>query len=317
MSTDISTDLSQVDSIASMPPNIAILKMENESIQALAAARPRNMIAIRDEITNTLDAFPILAESAIYSKPVGKVIDCRCEDCKRSFEAVVKWNSSPVDGEPCPRCGGSKTKVTGKTRQKFARGLSIRAAETLREAYGFNRIDCDIEKIDETLYKVVASFTDYQRGTVFRSAVMVPKVYMTKYKKIESIDDTRFFGLVVKAESSRAIREVVSRSINAGLKLWFEAECERRQESLLTEEGIEKMVKAFAEFQLTETELEDMLGKPRKLGWSLEDRKQLVGAYTALKTGETTVSELLGTNDKKPATPEPSKTRSEPIGAPK
>ena len=56
-------------------------------------ARPRDMAAIREELADLLEAFPELAEDAIYSKPVGK------------------------------------DRETGE--EKFAEGLSIRAAEAL------------------------------------------------------------------------------------------------------------------------------------------------------------------------------------------
>ncbi len=64
---------SHVASVAALPEHLAIMKMDRDNIQALAAARPRNMEGIKADIEATLAAFPALAEEAIYRKPVGKV----------------------------------------------------------------------------------------------------------------------------------------------------------------------------------------------------------------------------------------------------
>ncbi len=153
-----------------------------------------------------------------------------------------------------------------QTSAEVCSGLSIRAAETLRECYGYNRVDCDLERIDENTFKVIATFTDFQRGTVFRASSIACKSYKNRFGSVEAIDDTRFFGLTIKSEQSKAIREVVSRSINPGLKLWFYEECERIQDELMTDDKIDAMVTAFNEFEISVDDLEKLIGRTRKAG---------------------------------------------------
>ena len=101
--------------------NVTLMKLENETIASLAAAHPRNHQSIKQEILEQMEAYPSFAESMVYSVPVGK-----------DYE-------------------------TGQ--MKYARGLSIRAAEALAEAYGFNRVRCEVEEIDDDKVKVTATFT--------------------------------------------------------------------------------------------------------------------------------------------------------------
>src|ERR1700747_323704 len=95
----------QAHAIASLPKDVSILKMEAETISALAAARPRNMAHIKRDLAEILKAFPALAEEAIYNKPVGR--------------------------------------DEGSGQQKYARNLSIRSAEAMAEAYGYNSVSAD------------------------------------------------------------------------------------------------------------------------------------------------------------------------------
>ena len=290
MERDTETGPSQEERIAALPENLAILKMENENIMALAAAHPRNMAQIKKDLEETLAAFPTLAEESIYNKPVGKVVDVRCT-CGNHFEQAVTRNN---DEFTCPKCGNAKhdRKAISAPRQKFARGLSIRAAETMAEVYGFNKTRSGVTMIDADTVKVEATFVDYQRGRIWQDDTVLSKSYKSRAGATYRHSDDRFYGLVVKAEKSRLIREVINRSINAGLKAWFESRCEEIQGALLTDDAVEKIVKSFSAFNVTPEMLDGLIGRTRSQGWTATDRKTLLGVYTALKTNETTVAEV-------------------------
>lgn len=282
--------LSQAEQIASLPENLAILKMENENIMSLAAAHPRDMMQIKKDLESTLSAFPGLAEEAIYNKPVGKVVEVRCT-CGNHFEqAVTKRNADFI----CPRCGNSShdRKAISPPRQKFARGLSIRAAETLAEVYGFNKTHSGVSAVDADTVKIEATFIDYQRGRIWSDSTILSRLASSRDGGQYRISDDRFYGLTVKAEKSKLIREVVVRSVNAGLKAWFESRCEDIQSALLTDDAVEKIVKSFVTFNVTPEMLDSLIGRTRSQGWTANDRKTLLGVYTALKTNETTVAEV-------------------------
>ncbi len=243
---------------------MAILKLENDTIQSLAAARPRNHESIKGEIVAQLEAYPSFAKAAIYSKPVGK------------------------DPE------------TGK--QKLARGLSVRAAEAIAEAYGYCRIRTDVSPVDETTVKVEATFTDYQKGRIWQDAGLVSKFYKDKYGKMQRIPDDRFYNVTVKAEVSRRVREVILRSVPPGLRSELQEMAERKMSHLLDEKGVATIVDYFARLGVKLEQLEEYIGRTVKSGWTEEDRLDLHGLANAIKDGETTVAEAFGDGKEKAAT---------------
>ena len=256
MATDSETSGIQTTAIASLPPDMAILKLENETIQSLAAARPRDMEKMKAELTSQLLAFPALAEDAIYEKPVGK---------------------DPETGE-----------------QRVARGLSVRSAEVLAEAYGFNRVRVDVTQVDDNHVKVEATFTDYQRGRIWQDAGILSKFYKDRYGKMNRTPDDRFYNVVVKAESSRRVREVILRSVNAGLKAWFWNECERMLDERLDERTVDAILGRFNGIGVTRQQVETYIGRPQSMGWTGDDRKKLLAVWNAIKDGETTIAETFG-----------------------
>lgn len=241
-----------------LTPELLAMKMENESILAECRVRPRNFDQIKKDLTDNLDAFPELSDNSIYEKPVG------------SDE------------------GG---------KEKYARGLSIRAAETLAEAYGFNRVRVDVTELGEDKVKVEATFTDFQRGRIWQDAGIVSKYYKARGGAMRKHADDRFYGLVVKAEASRRVREVILRCVNGGLKAWFEAECERRLGTLLDEDKLKTIVDQFATRNVTKEQLEKFIGRPQSMGWTVDDRKRLAGVWTAIRDGEAKIDDYFGASE--------------------
>lgn len=257
MNENSSSDVAiqQVQAIATLPPEIAIMKMENENIIALAAARPRDYKQIIADLRAQIEAYPSFAREGIYSKPVGKGED-------------------------------------GK--MKYARGLSIRAAEAIREAYGYNRVRADVTVIDDNTVKIEATFSDYQRGSIWQDASILSKFYRSSRGQTVRYSDDRFFNLVVKAEKSKCIREVILRSVPPGLRSELEELIERQIDNLLDDAYLTKAIAMFADKGVTQEMLEEHLGKTLKAGWTKDDRRNLVGVWNAIKDGETTVEEAFG-----------------------
>lgn len=243
-----------VDAVQSLPPDLALIKMENESIMALAAKHPRDPAKMLAILKAQLRAYPALARDAMYTKPVGK--------------------------EP------------GSNRQKYATGLSIRAAETLSAVYGFNAVRDDTSLTDDPdKVRVSATFVDYQTGRVWQSCGILSKMYKDRKGNLRKHGDDRFFNVVVKAEASKRIREVIVRTIDAGLKAEFEQEINDVLADVLDDATVTKIVKSFASKGVRQGDLERAIGKPLK-DCLQADRVQMQQMWTALKTGESTVAEM-------------------------
>lgn len=249
-------------------PEVIQMRMENEIMISECRARPRDFEAIKAELLENLQAFPALAQEAIYVKPVGK----------------------GDDGQ-----------------MKYAEGLSIRAAEVLAEAYGYNRVRADVTPIDDDKVKIDATFSDFQKSRIWQDGGILSKWYKSSGGGMKKVPDDRFYSVVVKAESSRRVREVILRSINSGLKAWFEAECRKLNDKSLTPDEIKSIIGHFRDKGVSLEQLSAFIGREPDMGWTSNDKQMLLGIWNAIKTGETTVQEAF------PPIEEPAKKPTGPV----
>ena len=237
-----------------IPRDLAVLKMENDSIMAAAVARPRDYPAMLADIKAQLTTFKSFAEQALYSKPVGK---------------------------------------DENGHMRYARGLSVRAAEALAASYGYNRVRSSITPIDADHVKVEASFTDFQTGRIWSSEQIVSKLYKSRHGGMQRHNDDRFYNVVVKAEQSKVVRECIVRSVPPGLRAEIELIVDEQLQQFLDEKTVENVIAQFSSKSVTVEMLEQQIGK-RIDSFTFDDRKTLVGLWNALDAGETTVGEIFG-----------------------
>lgn len=271
-----------------LPPNLMLLRMENESIMAAAAVRPRNAMAIVEQLRQLIEAYPAAADEAIYAKPVGKVTRIECKKCKVKYE-VPKINNETC----CPACGGRER---GEIRQvqKYAEGLSIRAAESIRSVFGYTRMATTCEMLDNGDARISGTLVDYAAGNMTSDERIVSRSYKAYDGSITQTPIDRFVNVVIKAEKAKLRRDVILDSTPAIIKALFRDECEKKLVALVAPEQIEqKIIPAFAEFGLSRDHVESIIGRPASMGWKEEERLQLRKILTALKSGETTAAELL------------------------
>lgn len=252
-----------VGAVAQLPHDLAVIKMENESMMALAAARPRNYATVLSNVKAQLAAYKSFAQEAVYNKPVGK--------------------------DP------------GTKKMRFARGLSIRAAEALAEAYRYCKVRSDVTPIDDDTVRVEACFTDYQSGRVWQDSGIVSKVYKMRSGGMGRHSDDRFYNVVVKAEASKRIRECILRMIPPGLRSELVLCVDEQLDSFLDDTTVDKIVAEFSKRGVTLEMIEQLLGK-RRTSFTKEDRASLVGVWNAIKDGETTVQEAFGDEERTGAT---------------
>lgn len=250
-----------VESIANLPPNLAIMKMENDNVCALAAAHPRDHHKIKADLIEQIDAYPSFARNIIYCKPVGK---------------------------------------DQRGQMQYARGLSIRAAEALAEAYGYNRVRAEISPLDEDHVKIEASFTDYQRGRIWQDSGIISKFYRARTGLMVRHADDRFYGLICKAEKSKLIREVIVRSVPPGLRSELMEMAEIKIDELLDDATVQKIIGQFASKSVSLEMLEVHIGRTLGAGWKKEDRRNLLGIWNAIKDGEVSVDEAFAKTESKP-----------------
>jgi hypothetical protein len=276
-----------------LPPDLMLLKMENESIMSVAQARPRNYVAIVQQLQQLVDAYPEAADEAIYSKPVGTETKVVCGGC--GAEYAVPYIGK--DGVQCPKCESPKVKSSRKVK-KFAEGLSIRSAESIRSIYGFNRLAVRMEMLEDDRVKLSGVFVDYSTGTITADERIVSPFYTDRFKKQAKTPEDRFLGVVVKAEKSKLRRDVTLDSVPNIVKAAYRDACEKKMKAMVSKDVIEKQIVPFmAGFGLTLEHLEKIIGRPASLGWTEQDRLALKKIATALKNEETTVAELLADLD--------------------
>lgn len=244
-----------IDALNRIPNDLAVVKMQTDTIMGVALSRPRDHAKILKDLQMQLTTYRSFAERALYAKPVGK--------------------------DP----------ATGK--QKYATGLSIRAAESIRSAMGFNSVDVAAKRIDDYNAEVQAVFVDMQAGLLTRLTRPVSRRYTTAKKVAAVWDEDRFNNVVLKAEMSKALRDVVLRTIPPGLRFELEEAVDRALDEFLDDATQKKIVAQFTQYQVTQEMLEARIGKGIS-SFTKEDRKMLVGMYTAIKTGEGTVDEMFG-----------------------
>lgn len=294
----------QMQAIQNLPPDMMLLKMENESIMAVARTVPRDPMKIVAQLKQLIDAYPAAADEAIYSKPVGTVNRVTCGGCK------VKFEVSRLEGEmECPSCGHTKHDLQTSTKvKKFAEGLSIRAAESIRSIYGYTRLATTTTIQADGSAKLTGVLVDYAAGNVTSDERIISPHYKARGGRMERTPEDRFLGVVVKAEKAKLRRDVILDNTPNIIKAMFKDECEKKLATLVSAELIEQMIlPAFAKYGVSLDHLEKIIGSPYRLGWTEENRLHLRKILTALKNEETNAADLIADLDGAEAGPAPEK----------
>lgn len=279
----------QLQTAEQMPAGIMLLKMENETMMSAARVAPRDPEIIIGKLAKYLDLYPAAAGEAVYAKPVGSVMEFACaeERCRIVYEAADERNAS------CPVCG-SERKIPKGRRQKYAEGLSIRAAESIRSEYGYNRLQIDMEMLPDGKVILSGTFVDYAAGSMTSDQRVVSPFYTGRDKIVKRTPEDRFLNVVVKAEKAKLRRDLILDSIPGVIKAMYRDKCDEIAGALVPDQIIEqKIIPAFQKFGLTLGHLERIVGKTKSQGWTGDDNKLLVGILNGLKSGENTVAELL------------------------
>lgn len=231
----------------------SIVKLENATQMQIAMQRPREEAKILSESLKELDIYPSMAREAIYNKPVGK---------------------------------------DDKGEMKYVEGLSIRAAESLANRWDNSSWGTTIISEDEESATIAAVFLDYEKNTRHVKEQRVSKFYKSKQAQITRYAPDRF-DIVLGANGSKNLREVILRSLPAGLKKEYETKARNilKKEPLAAQR--QSIIERFADLSVTIEQLENWKQKALK-EWKKEDIIDALGLANAIRDGEATIEGVFG-----------------------
>lgn len=231
-----------------------LVRLENTTQMSIAIQQPRDEMKILQASLKELETYPSMAEEAIYSKPVGK------DD-------------------------------SGK--MKHAEGLSIRTAESLANRWKNSAYGGDIVSEDEEAATIAAVFLDYENNTRHVVQKRVSKFYKQKGKSTIVQYTPDRFDIVLAANMSKILREVILRSLPGGLKKEYEYRAKQMLKGDKLQNRRTAIVAKLADLQVTQDVVEKYKGKPMK-DWTHEDITELLGVYNAIRDGEISAQEVFG-----------------------
>lgn len=226
----------------------SIVRLENSTQMSVAIQRPRDEAKILAAALKELDLYPSMAEEVLYVKPVGK-------------------NTS-----------------TGK--MAYAEGLSVRAAESLANRWSNSSYGCEITAEDDLTVQLAGVFLDYENNTRHVVVGRVAKSYKSSKGVIVKRGPDQL-ELAVKAEQSKVLREVVLRSLPAGLKKEYENKVRQLLSGGKVENRKKGIVARFTDLGIPLETLEAHRGKKID-AWEHEDIVILFGIAAAIRDGELT-----------------------------
>ena len=225
-----------------------IVRLENTVQMQVAIQHPRKEDMILAAALKELDLYPSMAEEALYMKPVGTNPDTK--------------------------------------KMTYAEGLSIRTAESLANRWTNSSFGCEIVGEDEDTVQLAGVFLDYENNTRHVVVGRVAKSYRARTGQIVKRDPDKL-ELAVKAEQSKVLREVILRSLPAGLKKEYENKVRKLLKGGKVENRKQAVVQRFSDLNISLETLEIHRGK-KMAEWGHEDIVALLGIANAIRDGELT-----------------------------
>jgi predicted Zn-ribbon and HTH transcriptional regulator len=274
-----------------LPADLMLVKMEGEHIMTMAAAKQWDVAKLINEAKALLEANPAAAQEAVYSKPVGMRPD-RCKKCGNERKRK-QWEKFHPHCPACKTNGQNANMVAG--RMQFARGLSIRAMESLASLFGYNRVATTADPVTDGVYRVTAVFVDYGRGIIRSDQDLVSQWRKDRASgRMQKQDEERFLEMTVKAAKAKVRRNAIRDGLPFELRQAYEAKASEIAPKFLDAAKVAEIIENFADYGVTLADLQVLVGKTKTEGWKAGELETLRGVWVALQNGEMTVDELLG-----------------------
>ena len=256
-----------------MQQGMTIMRAENETQQAMAVQRPRDVRDLTKRAIDELRAFPEFAKKAYYSIPF-------------------------------------RDKETGET--KPVEGPSIKAANALVRHWGNNASGFRVVGADEDRILVQGVFLDYETNMRRSAEMSVSRKFKSKKGETYSLD-VRRLDMAIQAGGSKAVRNAILNALPAGLVEGYFAEAKRIvakggkvDEAPATPEDIaevrEKIFTAFATLTVERQEVVAYISRHPELETEEAVVAHLQGVLNAIEDGQTTVDEVFAIGQETPIT---------------
>jgi hypothetical protein len=230
----------------------------------IARAYPRDEVKVLKTVLAALDAFPESADEMLYS---------------------ITYNK-------------------GKDNEVDVEGLTIRAAETLKSAWGHLRVGARLLHEDDYGWDLEAVVFDMEKNNWELTPSRATKLLKRRDGRVETLDE-RGQIQALGAAVSKAKRNAILAMLPLHLKAAFEARVrEHLAGGSLTGAAdpvlVKRCIEAFAkDYKVSEARLVARLDKPRAR-WTGQDLVKLRAIFTSLTQGEQTVEQAFP-----PVTPPP------------
>lgn len=243
-----------------------VMRIENESQQAMAIQRPRDMTASVQRAINEMVAFPEMAQTAYYTIPYAE--------------------------------------AKGSDKKVFVEGLSIKAAMSLGRNWGNCATACRF--VEETEDKVIVEgvFLDYETNFRVMRQVAVSKLKRYKTGQTYWLSDDKLTQ-AIQSGLSKAQRNAILSGIPDLIKeKYFQKAKELTSKSMKKvvkkdeKQPLQILLESLAGYGVTEEMLEKYFGK-KKEEYGEDERLRMQGIVNAVSDGITTVDSIFGDEEGK------------------
>lgn len=194
----------------------------------------------------------------------------------------------------------------GKTedgKENFVTGASIKLAEVMAQNWG--NIDFGINELENSdgRSKVEAYCVDLETNTSRRVTYEVPHLRVTKAGSYKLTDPRDIYEMIAN-RGARLVRGCILGIIPGDVQEAALAECKSTRHKEIEAAkakdkdafaaAVKKMVAAFIKLNVTQEQLEKVLGKP-VADWEVEDLETLRSIGSTLKDGEAKIEDYLNT----------------------
>ena len=242
---------------------LTIMRAENETQQAMAVQKPRDIAKLASAAIEELRAFPEFAKKSYYSIPY-------------------------------------RDKETG--RSVAVEGPSIKAANALVRHWGNNASGFRVVGADEERIMVQGVFLDYETNMRRTAEMSVSRKFKSKEGKVYFLDATRL-NMAIQAGGSKAVRNAILNALPAGLVEGYFAEAKRIvskggkvDPAPASPEDLQavmaRLVKSFEGLGVEQPEIAAYVGRHPELETEDAVVAHLQGVLNALEEGATSIDEV-------------------------
>ncbi len=247
---------------------LTIMRAENDTQQAMAVQKPRNIKELTDRSMAELRAFPQFAKKAYYSIPYK--------------------DRSGEDGE----------------KTVLVEGPSIKAANALARNWGNNASGFRVTGADDERILIQGVFLDYETNVRKTAEISVArKAWSKKFNKVIPLREDRL-NMAIQAGGSKAVRNAILNGLPVGLVDGYFAEAKRIAASggkapetgpVNTEDiraEMAQVTKAFENIGITADVLNSYVSARPELSDEEAVTAHLIGLLTAIQDGQVNAEEV-------------------------